>query len=45
MGWGIKQGKSYRETYMTDVAPTIAALLNIQMPSASVGHVISEVIK
>lgn len=44
-GWGIKQGKTNRETYMTDIAPTIAALLRIQMPNGSVGHVITEVIK
>ena len=41
-GWNIKQGKTYRETYMTDIAATIAAILNIQMPSGSVGHVIEE---
>ncbi len=44
-GWGIKQGKSNRETYMTDIAPTLAALLRIQMPNGSVGHVIPEVMK
>ena len=44
-GWGIKQGKTNRETYMTDVAPTLAAMLHIQMPNGCVGHVISEVIK
>lgn len=43
-GWGIKQGKSHREVYMTDIAPTLAALLNIQMPGGSVGQVITEVI-
>jgi predicted AlkP superfamily pyrophosphatase or phosphodiesterase len=42
-GWGIKKGKTNRETYMTDIAPTIAALLHIQMPSGSVGKVIEEV--
>src|SRR4029077_17925818 len=31
-GWGIKQGKTNKETYMTDIAPTIAAMLHIQMP-------------
>ncbi len=41
-GWNIKQGKTYRETYMTDIAATIAAMLNIQMPSGSVGRVIAE---
>lgn len=44
-GWGIKQGKTNRETYMTDIAPTIAALLHIQMPNGNVGHVITEVLK
>jgi hypothetical protein len=44
-GWGISQGKTNRETYMTDIAPTIAALLRIQMPSGNVGHVIEEAIK
>ncbi len=44
-GWGIKAGKTNRETYMTDIAPTLAALLRIQMPNGSVGTVISEVAK
>lgn len=44
-GWGIKQGKTNRETYMTDIAPTIAALLRIQMPNGSIGQVITEVMK
>ena len=45
MGWGIKQGKSYREVYMSDIAPTISSLLKIQMPNGSVGKVITEVLK
>lgn len=45
MGWGIKQGKSNRTVYMSDIAPTIAALLRIQMPSGNIGSVIQEVIK
>jgi arylsulfatase A-like enzyme len=44
-GWGIKKGSSNKENYMTDIAPTIAALLNIQMPSGSVGKVIEEALK
>jgi hypothetical protein len=43
-GWNIKPGKTNREVYMTDIAPTLAALLKIQMPSGSVGHVIEEII-
>ncbi len=44
-GTGIKAGKTNRETYMTDIAPTIAALLQIQMPNGNVGKVIEEVKK
>ena len=44
-GWNIKPGKTNRETYMTDIAPTIAALLHIQMPSGSVGKVLGEIVK
>lgn len=44
-GWGIRHGKSNKEVYMTDIAPTIAAMLHIQMPNGSVGQVISEVLK
>ena len=44
-GWNIKPGKSNRETYMTDIAPTVAALLKIQMPNGSVGKVLEEVVK
>ena len=44
-GWGIKPGSSHRTVYMTDIAPTVAALLNIQMPSATIGNVIEEVLK
>ena len=44
-GWGIKTGKSNREVYMTDIAPTIAALLHIQMPNGSIGNVIQEINK
>lgn len=44
-GWGIKAGKTNRETYMTDIAPTVAALLKIQMPNGNIGKVINEVMK
>ena len=44
-GWNIQAGKTNRQVYMTDIAPTIAAMLHIQMPSGSIGHVIGETIK
>jgi predicted AlkP superfamily pyrophosphatase or phosphodiesterase len=45
MGWGIKHGVTNHKIYMTDIAPTIAALLHIQMPNGCVGEVIGEVRK
>jgi predicted AlkP superfamily pyrophosphatase or phosphodiesterase len=45
MGWGIKHGSLNRQTHMTDISATIAALLHIQAPDGNVGKVISEVIK
>jgi predicted AlkP superfamily pyrophosphatase or phosphodiesterase len=44
-GWGIKKGSTRRETYMTDIAATLAGLLKIQMPSGCIGKVIEEVIE
>lgn len=45
MGWGVNTGKSNREVYMTDIAPTISALLHIQMPNGCIGTPITEVLK
>jgi predicted AlkP superfamily pyrophosphatase or phosphodiesterase len=42
-GWNVKSGHLNREVYMTDIAPTIAAMLHIQMPNACIGKVIEEV--
>jgi predicted AlkP superfamily pyrophosphatase or phosphodiesterase len=44
-GWGIKKGRTDKETYMKDIAPTIAALLHIQQPSGTIGAPIMEVLK
>ncbi len=44
-GTNIKPGKLYREVYMTDIAATLAAMLQIQMPNASIGNVIEELVK
>ncbi|HEX5026451.1 MAG TPA: alkaline phosphatase PafA [Agriterribacter sp.] len=43
MGWKIKPGYTNKVTGMTDIAPTLAALLHIQMPSGSIGKPITEV--
>ena len=44
MGWGIHQGHTNQQVNMADIAPTIAALLHIQMPNGCVGKPISEVL-
>lgn len=37
MGWNVKPGKTNATYYMTDIAPTLAAMLRIQTPSGSIG--------
>lgn len=43
MGWGIKSGSTNRPTGMIDIAPTLAALLHIQMPNGSIGKPVVEI--
>ncbi len=45
MGAGIKPGRYYKAAALNDAAPTIAALLDIEMPSGSLGRVLDEIIK
>ncbi|WP_069660819.1 alkaline phosphatase PafA [Arcticibacter eurypsychrophilus] len=42
MGWGIKQGATNRPVAMTDIAPTISALLHIQAPNGNIGKPVIE---
>ena len=44
-GWKIKAGETHREIGITDIAPTISALLRISEPNGCVGSVITEIIK
>ncbi|WP_316801374.1 alkaline phosphatase PafA [Pedobacter frigidisoli] len=43
MGWGIKPGATNTMHYMTDIAPTLAALLHIQTPNGTVGEPVTEI--
>jgi membrane-anchored protein YejM (alkaline phosphatase superfamily) len=43
-GNGIQPGKTYDRTSVTDIAPTISALLGIAFPSGATGSVIEKVI-
>lgn len=38
MGWGIKHGATTKRTFMTDIAPTIGALIHVQAPNGCVGQ-------
>lgn len=42
MGWGIKPGQTLERTHISDIAPTISALLNILPPSGSIGKIVAE---
>lgn len=44
MGEGVDHGVTHATVHITDIAPTVAALLRIQMPNGSVGRVILPVL-
>lgn len=44
-GWNIKQGSSTEQIYITDIAPTLAMLLNISFPNGCTGKPISFLVK
>ncbi len=44
-GWNIKPGEDFSSVHMTDIAPTIAALLHIQEPNGCTGKVIEGLLK
>jgi len=44
-GWNIKQGSSSEQVYITDVAPTLAMMLNIQFPDGCTGKPIPFLVK
>ena len=41
-GWKIRNGKTWRRTSISDIAPTIAAMLRIPQPNGCIGSVIEE---
>jgi len=42
MGPGIRPGRYYQAAALNDAAPTLAAMLDVEMPSGSVGRVLYE---
>jgi len=45
LGWNIQPGSSNATVHMTDIAPTVAALLHIQMPNGCIGVPITDLMK
>lgn len=43
-GPGVNQGESHDRTYIKDIAPTVCALLGVQMPNGASGKVMTQVI-
>ncbi len=44
-GWKVKRDMIVRPVDITDIAPTIASFMNIMVPNASTGQVITELVK
>ncbi|MCS6933927.1 MAG: alkaline phosphatase family protein [Chitinophagales bacterium] len=40
-GWGVKRGTDFSEVHITDIAPTLAAMLKIQEPNGCIGKPIT----
>lgn len=44
-GEGVKKGSTYERTNITDIAPTICAILGISNPTGTIGNPVGEAIK
>jgi hypothetical protein len=44
-GWQVRPGQSYASQTTTDIAPTLSALMHVQVPSGSIGHTILELLR
>jgi len=44
-GWSIPKGESVRKVSITDIAPSLAMLLNLQLPNGSTGVPLDELFK
>ena len=43
MGWHVKAGRTVATTSITDIAPTVCAMLRIQAPNCCIGNAITDV--
>ena len=44
-GFGVEKGKTYRETNIRDIAPTLSIIMGVPFPSGMTGNPITEAIK
>lgn len=44
-GWKVKPGENFDRVNITDIAPTLAAILRIMEPNGSTGKVITDILK
>ena len=44
-GWRVPQGENHRPVSITDITPTLAAMLRIMEPSGNTGKVIEEIFR
>ncbi len=44
-GWNVKQGSTTEQIYITDIAATLAMMLNIQFPNGCTGKPIQSIVK
>lgn len=44
-GWQVRPGQSYASQTTTDIAPTLSALMHVQVPSGNIGHTILELLR
>jgi hypothetical protein len=44
-GWKVPKGQSFKKVNVTDIAPTLSAMLHIQEPSGCIGDVITEIVE
>lgn len=44
MGWHIQHGETVEPVSMTDIAPTICAMLHVQMPNSCMGKAITTIV-
>ena len=45
MGPGIKPGKYHQRAAVNDIAPTLATLLEVELPSGATGRVLDEALR